>query len=390
MENGFIKKLLKYPGLILVVIAIVTAGFFTVMINNTHLETDLDEYMPQQHPAFVYSNQAEEWFDIKDGIIIAIENPEGIYNTASLQKLKSLTKALQKLEQIEKDDVFSLYTADNIIGTEDGMDVKAFFKKVPADSDALLELRDKVRTNDMVAGRLISADETTALIIAEIGDDLFSQGFYHELLDLAAGFEGPEKIYVAGRPIVEGSLASLAPKDMKTMAPLVILAIMIILFLVLKSVKSTILNILIVLLSTIWVFGLMALFNVPTYSVSTMIPVMLIAIGVAYGIHLFSHLEIYIQSHPQATRREAVFNMIETMWKPVVMTAITTTVGFSSLLTSQVYPVKYFGIFTAFGVLAAMALSLLLLPAALLVFGLPKIKLKAKGSLKNNFTFFWE
>ncbi|HEB11451.1 MAG TPA: hypothetical protein ENI06_09600 [Spirochaetales bacterium] len=132
------------------------------------------EYTYPLHPAFVYSNQAEEWFDIEDGINIAIENLEGIYKTASLQKLKDLTKALQKLEQIEKDDVFSLYTADNIIGTEDGMDVKAFFKKVPADSDALLELRDKVRTNDMVAGRLVSADETTALIIAEIGANIFT------------------------------------------------------------------------------------------------------------------------------------------------------------------------------------------------------------------------
>ena len=42
------------------------------------METDLDKYMPQEHPAFVYSNQAEEWFNIQDGIIIAIENPRGI------------------------------------------------------------------------------------------------------------------------------------------------------------------------------------------------------------------------------------------------------------------------------------------------------------------------
>ena len=37
------------------------------------------------------------------------------------------------------------------------------------------------------------------------------------------------------------------------------------------------------------------------------------------------------------------------MWKPVVMTSITTAIGFVSLLTSQVYPIKYFGIFTATG-----------------------------------------
>ena len=65
------------------------------------METDLDKYMPQNHPAFVYSNQAEEWFNIKDGIIIAIENQDGIYNSGTIKKVKDLTKALQKMKQIK-------------------------------------------------------------------------------------------------------------------------------------------------------------------------------------------------------------------------------------------------------------------------------------------------
>lgn len=60
------------------------------------------------------------------------------------------------------------------------------------------------------------------------------------------------------------------------------------------------------------------------------------------------------------------------MWKPVVMTSVTTAVGFISLLTSEVYPIKYFGLFTAFGVLAAMLFSLVLLPAGIMIVGLPK------------------
>jgi len=62
------------------------------------------------------------------------------------------------------------------------------------------------------------------------------------------------------------------------------------------------------------------------------------------------------------------------MWKPVVMTSVTTAVGFVSLLTSDVYPIKYFGMFTAFGVMAAMVLSLVLIPASVVAFGLPKAR----------------
>jgi len=102
--------------------------------------------------------------------------------------------------------------------------------------------------------------------------------------------------------------------------------------------------------------------------------VMLIAIGVADGIHLYSHLFQYLRRFPGATPRQAVDDMLKEMWKPVVMTSVTTAVGFISLLTSQVYPIKYFGVFTAFGVMSAMVLSLVLIPAGLLAFGLPRVR----------------
>ena len=374
--SKFLNKILRFPKITLLLILIISVVFFIIMRKNSRMETDLDEYMPKNHPAFVYSDKAEEKFNIKDAIIIAIENKDGIYNYGTLKKIKDLTKKLGKMKEINKDDIVSLYTADNIVGTEDGLDVKAFYKKVPKTEEEISELRDNVRSNEMVAGKLVSEDETVAVIIAEIEDDVFSQKFYREILKLAKSFEKPEKIYVAGTPIVEGTMAYLGPRDMKKMVPIVILVIIIVLLTVLRSVKSTIFTLLVVLLSVIWAFGLMAAFRIPVYAVSTMIPVMLIAIGVADGIHLFSHLELYLREHPNSTRKEAVADMIKQMWKPVVMTSVTTAVGFVSLLTSQVYPIKYFGLFTAFGVMAAMLFSLLLIPSSVLVFGFKKGKKK--------------
>jgi predicted RND superfamily exporter protein len=228
----------------------------------------------------------------------------------------------------------------------------------------------------MVFGRIVSEDETVTVIIARIGDDVFTQEFYQEILDTAKKYEGPENVYVAGRPIVEGTMALLGPADMKRMVPIVLLVIILVLFLVLRNVRSTIFTLFVVLFSVIWAFGLMAAVNIPIYAVSTMLPVMLIAIGVADGIHLYSHLYMFLKENPLATRQEAVKDMLKEMWKPVVMTSVTTAVGFISLLTSQVYPIKYFGIFTAFGVMAAMVFSLLLIPAAILVFGMPHAKKK--------------
>ena len=192
MEN-ILKRLLNYPRLILAATLLISIAFFLVLKQNSRMETNLDKYMPQEHPAFVYSDQAEKWFNINDGVIIAIENENGIYNTGTLQKVKDLTKVLQKMDEIEKDDVTSLYTADNIIGTEDGLDVKPFYKKTPESEKKLNEIRRNVRDNDMIYERLVNTSETVTVIIAEIGDDSFSQEFYHRLLDLAKDYEGPEK-----------------------------------------------------------------------------------------------------------------------------------------------------------------------------------------------------
>ncbi len=374
MEKLF-QKIIKAHWPLLIGTLILSAVFFWFMLQNSEMETDLDEYMPQDHPAFIYSDEAEEWFGIKDGIIVAIENPDGIYNAETLDTLKQLTRTLQKMDEIRKADVTSLYTADNITGTELGLDVKEFYKQVPSSPEALNRLKQHVETNEMAHGRLVSTDGRVAIIIAEIEDDVFTQEFYERILSTTAQYETDKiNIHVAGRPIVEGTMALLGPKDMKKMVPIVLLVIVIVLYFMLRSIKSTLLTMSVVFFSVLWAFGLMAVLNIPIYAVTTMMPVMLIAIGVADGIHLYSHLQLFLRKNLMASKKEATLEMLRKMWKPVAMTSVTTSVGFISLLTSEVLPIKYFGVFTAFGVMAAMFFSLVIIPAGIMIFGLPKIK----------------
>ncbi|MGM0377150.1 MAG: efflux RND transporter permease subunit [Bacteroidota bacterium] len=374
-----LEKLLRIPRWVFFVMLIISVGLFMKMKENAEMETDLDEYMPQDHPAFVYSDKAEEWFDIKDGIIVAVEDPRGIYNSETLDTLKQMTRAFQKMDEIKKDDVTSLYTADNITGTEMGLDVEPFFTTTPTSESELAQLQKAVETNEMTHGRLVSEGGNVSVIIAEIEDDVFTQDFYDRILKTVDGFEtGDIKVHVAGRPIVEGTMALLAPADMKRMVPIVLVIIVLTLYLMLRSIKGTVLTMSVVLFSVIWAFGVMAWLGIPIYAVTTMMPVMLVAIGVADGIHLFSHLQLFMQKNPNAGRREAIADMIRGMWKPVMMTSVTTSVGFISLLTSEVYPIKYFGIFTAFGVMTAMLFSLVFIPAGLMIFGLPKVRTSKK------------
>ncbi len=81
--------------------------------------------------------------------------------------MKDLTKELQQMPEIKKDDVTSLYTADNIVGDEEGLDVTAFYTKIPTQHEDLEQLRQSVRGNEMAFERMVSRDETVTVLIAK-------------------------------------------------------------------------------------------------------------------------------------------------------------------------------------------------------------------------------
>jgi predicted RND superfamily exporter protein len=351
------------------------------MLSEFRMETNLDKYMPATHPAFVFSDEADERFMIRDAILLAVEHPDTVYNPGTLDKIIEIGDALLSMDELSESRLQSLYTGDNILGTEDGLDVRRFYTEAPETQAEADLIGVAVRANTMVAGRLVSDDEHTALIIIELPESGFSRKLYDSVLALADSYAGPETIHVAGRPIVEGTLGILGPADMKRTGPLVLVVIAIVLFMVLKQIRRTIITLAVVLFSTIWAFGLMSALGIPMYSISIMIPVMLVAIGVAYAIHLYNQIDHYVRGNPLASRREISENAIDVIGNPALFAALTTVAGFISLVTSQVYPVKYFGLFTAFGVFISFMLTMLLVPAGIMALGNGKQKTKATSTV---------
>jgi len=373
-------RLSRVPILTFLAIVVATIAFAVAGAGGFRIETNLDEYMPNDHPAFIYAREAEERFNIADGVLVALYHPEGIYRSETLEKIDALGRALGRLEGIEAEDTMSLATADNISADDWGLTVEPFFDGIPSSAEEQRQLQTAVRSNPMIHGRIVSLDGTAALIVARPGADGFTDSLYEDIRSLVAEFEGPEEIYVAGRPIVEGALALLGPADMAKMGPLVLIVIAVVLLLVLRSVGNMVLSILVVALSVVWTFGLMAMLGIPVYAVSTMIPVMLVAIGVAYSIHVFNTATLMQEEHPGVSGRQLADHVIAAITRPVVMAALTTVVGFLSLLTSAVLPVRYFGLFTAFGVFSAMVLSLTIIPARFVLFGVKPARKRKERS----------
>jgi hypothetical protein len=97
--------------------------------------------------------------------------------------------------------------------------------------------------------------------------------------------------------------------------------------------------------------------------ISTTLPVMLIAIGVADAIHILT--DYYSSIGLGKEKREAIRLVMRHIGLAVVLTSITTLVGFLSLGTSPVRQVMQFGLFVGFGVMAALTITLTMIPAVL-------------------------
>ena len=93
---------LKKPLITLLILFSITAFFAYQIYDKARIETNLEEYMPESHTAFIKSDKYEDIFGIQDSIVIAIENNNSIYNTATLKQINEVADQFANLDEINE------------------------------------------------------------------------------------------------------------------------------------------------------------------------------------------------------------------------------------------------------------------------------------------------
>jgi len=211
---------------------------------------------------------------------------------------------------------------------------------------------------DWVASEFIAVDESKANVAETKSADMNLN---------AADADKPIKdvFYISGRPVIEVSSGIFAMADMELMVPLLILVMAIVLLIIFRSWRGMILPIMVMSISIIWTFGLMVVTDVPLYTISTMLPVILVAVGIGDGVHLISSYYDKVLEDPMRDAKEIVRESTLQLGAPLVMTSVTTSIGFLALMFAEMPPFKVFGVFALIGILFSWAISATLLPAVL-------------------------
>jgi hydrophobe/amphiphile efflux-3 (HAE3) family protein len=364
------RLIARFPKLTILAVLAVTL-LIAIPIRWLHLETDLEAMMPVGHPVFLYNKKVEEIFSAKKRIIVGVvnEGPDGVFNPDTLELVERLSLKIEELEGVIGEDVISLRTLDNIVGSEDGLEVVRLMETAPETPEGAAELRRAVFDNDMFISNVVSPDGEATAIFAELEEECDKLEMYRRIRQMVRDEtdSGENQIIIAGRPVIEGTLGRNAVDDMRTTMPLVILVSLVVLYLTLRSVRGVLLPLAVVIASVVWTLGIMAAAGIPLYAMTTLAPALLVAIGLAYGIHIINRYYEKAAAAPDGDRRGIVVSTMREMGTPVTMASLTSAAGFVSLATSDVMPVKYFGIFTAIGVVSALLFSLTFIPAWLVL-----------------------
>ncbi|MDH5259205.1 MAG: MMPL family transporter, partial [Gammaproteobacteria bacterium] len=232
---------------------------------------------------------------------------------------------------------------------QDGMPVEAETKK--ADQSV-----------DWVASEFVAADAKDGKTVGHKNEAVENKS-----ADNAAAPDKPikDKFYISGRPVIEVSSGMFAMADMELMVPLLILVMAIVLLVIFRTWRGMILPIMVMSIAIIWTFGLMVVTDVPLYTISTMLPVILVAVGIGDGVHLISSYYDKVLENPKEDAKVIVRESTLQLGAPLVMTSVTTAIGFLALMFAEMPPFKVFGVFALIGILFSWIISATLLPAVL-------------------------
>lgn len=369
-----LEGILKFSKVSLILVLLATI-FFGIQIKDLRFDYDFEAFFPPDDPETKFFEEHRKRFESdNDFIFIAIRNQPTIFNLDFLKRVDAFTDSLAKDSLVR--EVQCLTNMNDFVKTPySPMVFKTPYLSLDEPTDFS---KDSIRIfkRPELAGFFIN-EKADGLLVFIKHQQYLSKKKCDELKlridNLLAHFELPDFKY-AGRTIGLGYYVDKMQHETLLFIGLSFILVIIFLIFTFKSLWGVWVPLTIVTLSMLWIVGFMSLIGQPMNLILTVLPSIIFVVAMSDVIHLVSKYMDEIRSGKNK------YDAVKTAYKEVglatLMTSVTTAIGFITLLTVNMEPVKDFGLYTALGVMLAFGLTYVVLPGLLLYSRVPKISSK--------------
>lgn len=181
------------------------------------------------------------------------------------------------------------------------------------------------------------------------------------------------ELHLGGVPMIADDMISFVGNDLVVFGSGVLLFVVIVLTAIFREVRWVVLPLASCAYTAISMIGLLGWIGWDVTVVSSNFLALMLIVTISMNIHLAVRYRQLQGENPAADQRELVANTLAKMVWPCLYTALTTIIGFGSLVFSGIQPVRDFGWMMSVGLAVAFATSFSLFPALLTLLGKPRV-----------------
>jgi predicted RND superfamily exporter protein len=336
------RRSVVLTGCILAVLALVPGAL--------RLETDNSpEVFFVQYSEELDSYRAFEASFGSDELVRVVLSGAPIWSPRGLGWLAELEESIRALPEVE--EVTGLYSHHR----------RSWESWPPAPE----ELRDRSLENQLDRNLGLVDDGANAItILVTLGPHPpgRERDILQRLRALASDRPAGVEVQLVGLPVLNQALDGSSREIQRLFFPLLIVFSMSLLALTFRSREGVVLPLLFVAICELLLLGAMGWAGVRLNLVLAVLPPLLFVIALATAVHL---LVGYRAARQRQGPHESVISTYRDKGWAVLWTGLTTLVGFASLASSQVGPVRSLGIWSALGIAGMTAAAFVVYPALL-------------------------
>ncbi len=362
--------------LILTLLVVMASGYGA---KNISLNADYRAFFSSDNPHLKAFESLQDQYNKVDNILIALVPQDGqVFTPRVLGLIEELTDESWLVPYSRRVD--SMTNFQYTFSQEDDLIVAPLFEDAANLSASDIEKRKRIALKDPVlAGNLIAFDGGAAGVNLTINLPGIEQakevpevvGYVREMVAKYEKAYPDIGFYLTGVTMTNNAFPEASQQDIKKLYPVMILVILVLLFFSLKGMWGTLATFSIVVFSSVMAMGLFGWPGVAVTPTTLSAPVMIMTLAIADCIHI---LMSYYQGIGRGLHKQKA--MIESMrinFQPVLLTSVTTAIGFLTLNFSDSPPFHDLGNIVCIGVLAAFALAMFFLPAVMMLLPSKKV-----------------